>query len=104
MASLHADNKLLTVMVSFDCEAQQQAELAEKIKAYVANFISQQDGFVSSHLHVSRCGKHVVNYAQWQSMEHFKAFGEKARSRPELPELLAFKPRAVFYDVAFSAE
>jgi hypothetical protein len=102
--SFNGNDAQLTAIVSFNCESEQQQNLCDKIQAYITNFISQQDGFISANLHKSQCGKKVVNYAQWQSMAHFKIFAEKARSRPELPELLQYKPEAVFYDVVFSAE
>lgn len=104
MATISADKDCITAIVTFQCEPEQQADLADKVRAYIKDFISQQDGLISSHLHVSVCGKRVVNYAQWQSMGHFKAFGEKAKTRPELPAMLAFKPHAVFYKVDFSVE
>lgn len=104
MATISDKQDCITAIVTFNCEPEQQDGLADKVGAYIKGFISKQDGLISSHLHVSECGKHVVNYAQWQSMEHFKAFGEKAKTRPELPAMLAFKPRVVFYRVAFSVE
>ena len=104
MATVSDKNNCITAIVTFECEPEQQKELADKIRAYIKNFISQQDGLISSHLHLSVCGKRVVNYAQWQSMDHFKAFGEKAKSRPELPDMLVFKPKAFFYKVDFSIE
>ena len=104
MALLSDKQKCITAIVTFECEPAQQKELTDKIRAYIKNFISQQKGLISSHLHVSICGERVVNYAQWESMERFKTFGEKAKLRPELPDLLLFKPHAVFYEVDFSVE
>lgn len=104
MAIISDQQDLLTAIVTFKCEPEQQDDLAGKIRAYITDFISKQEGLVSTHLHKSICGKRVVNYAQWQSMDHFKAFGEKAKTRPELPAMLAFKPHAVFYEVDFSVE
>ena len=104
MATISDKQDCITAIVSFNCEPEQQDDLADKVRAYIKDFISQQDGLISSHLHLSICKTRVVNYAQWKSMEHFKAFGEKARTRPELPALLAFKPHAVFYKVDLSVE
>ena len=104
MAIISEQQNCVTAIVTFSCEPEQQDDLVAKIRGYIADFISQQEGLISSHLHKSLCGKSVVNYAQWQSMAHFKAFSEKARSRPELPALLLFKPHAVFYKVDFSVE
>lgn len=104
MAIISDKQDCITAIVTFNCEPEQQKELANKVRAYIKDFISQQNGLISSHLHLSICKTRVVNYAQWKSMEHFKAFGEKAKTRPELPALLAFKPHAVFYKVDFSIE
>jgi quinol monooxygenase YgiN len=104
MAIIGDKQDCITAIVTFNCEADQQKDLADKVRAYIKDFISEQEGLISSHLHLSICGTRVVNYAQWKSMEHFKAFGEKARSRPELPAMLAFKPHAVFYKVDMSVE
>jgi len=104
MAEVNADIDCVTAIVTFECDPEQQADLADKVRNYINDFISKQDGLISSHLHLSLCGKRVVNYAQWKSMEHFKAFGEKAKPRPELPEMLAFKPQPFFYKVDFSVK
>lgn len=104
MAIISDKKNCITAIVTFKCEPEQQKDLADKVHAYIKDFISQQEGLISSHLHLSFCKTRVVNYAQWQSMEHFKAFGEKAKTRPELPAMLAFKPHAVFYKVDFSVE
>lgn len=104
MATITDQQKCITAIVTFKCEPEQQKDLADKVRDYIKNFISQQEGLISSHLHISICGKRVVNYAQWENMEYFKAFGEKAKTRLELPELLAFKPHAVFYEVDFSVD
>jgi len=37
-------------------------------------------------------------------MDHFKVFSEKAKSHPDLPALILFKPHAVFYKVDLSVE
>ena len=104
MAQVNSSNKLLTVMVTFDVAKEEQDKLCGIVKGYIDNFISEQEGFVSAHIHKSICGKRVVNYAQWQSLEHFKAFGEKAKTRPELPELLSYQPQASFYSVPYGVD
>ena len=104
MPTISANSTNLTVIVTFDVAPEEQERLCTLVREYIDQFISQQPGFVSANLHKSLCGKRVINYAQWQSMEHFKAFGAKARSRPELPELLSFGPQATFYTVVHTVE
>ncbi len=104
MAEIGKHVDCITAMVTFECEKDQQDKICSLVKAYISDFISHQEGLLSCHLHKSMCGERVVNYAQWRSMEHFLAFGEKAKQRPELPKLLEFKPRAVFYQIDLSVD
>ena len=104
MAVISDQQKCETVIVTFPCKKEQQDDLFDKVRAYVKDFISVQEGFISSHVHRSTCGEFVLNYAQWQSMEHFMAFAEKAQSRPELPALYEYGPTAAFYRVEYSVE
>ncbi len=104
MATISAQQECMTAIVTFTCEPEKQDFLSEKVRAYVDDFISQQAGLISSHVHKSICGKHVVNYAQWKDLESFIAFSEKAVDRPELPVLFEFDPQPVFYKVDFSVD
>ncbi len=84
-----------TVIVSFECQPEDQDDALEKVGAYVGEFLSRQPGFIESHLSRSLDGKGVVHYARWESEADFLAFGEKARSHPDLPAIMAYQPTAV---------
>lgn len=59
-----------------DCDA-----LAALLKDGTDTWISKVPGFVSSSLHVSRDGRHVIIYGQWRSADGIAAM----RQRPEMP-------------------
>ena len=92
-------NNYFTVIVNFKVEPETQAEALEKIGHYIETFLSQQPGFVQSRLHKSIDGMRIVNYAQWESEEYFRAFAEKAVSHPDLSTLREYKPEAGFFEV-----
>ncbi len=87
------------VIVTFETDPAAQEAALEKIGAYVASFLSKQPGFVESTLHRGVDGSGIVHYAKWQSEDAFKAAGVKARSHPDLPALLAYKPTGRGYQV-----
>ncbi len=87
-------NNYFTVIVNFETRADTQNEALEKIGAYVESFLSQQPGFVESHLSGSLDGTSIVHYARWKDETDFAAAGEKARSHPDLPMLMAYQPSA----------
>ncbi len=80
------------VIVTFECDPATQDAALEAIGAYVGTFLSQQSGFVASTLHRGLDGRSIAHYAKWESEAAFKAAGDKARSHPDLPALLAYKP------------
>ncbi len=83
-----------TVIVRFETEPHAQEEALEKIGAYIDGFLSRQPGFLESHLSRSTDGASLVHYARWESEADFAAAGEKARSHPDLPALMAYRPSA----------
>ena len=85
------------VIVSFETDPAAQDTALEKIGAYVGSFLSKQPGFVASTLHRGIDGTSIVHYTKWQSEEAYKAAGVKARSHPDLPALLAYKPTGKSY-------
>ena len=88
-----------TVIVTFTTTKENQSQALELIWNYIETFLTKQDGCISSTLHSSFDGKSITNYAQWETAEHFKAFSEKAKSHPDLPAILEFKPHPQFHKI-----
>lgn len=74
MPTIAKDNSVITVIIIFAVEPEQQQELIEAIAEFLETAVKQQPGFVSSSIHKSLDGVRVMNYAQWQSQADYKAF------------------------------
>lgn len=74
MPTIAKDNRVITVIIIFAVEPERQQELIEAIAEFLETAVKQQPGFVSSSIHKSLDGVRVMNYAQWQSQEDYKAF------------------------------
>lgn len=99
MATISDNESIFTVVVTFQTTPATQQEATDKIWDYIETFLSKQPGCISSSLHKSFDGKNLINYAQWETADHFKAFSEKARGHPDLPALLEYKPSPQFHSV-----
>ena len=104
MAQANSSNELVTVIITFDVAEEEQAILCGLLKTYIDDFVSHQEGFACAQIHQSICGKRVVNYTQWQSLTHHKAFTEKAKTHAELPRLLSYQPQTSFYTAAYGID
>ena len=74
MVTISEDDEVVTVIVLFETEPEEQQELIDVITAEVDRWISDLLGFIASTFHTSLDGTRVVNYAQWDSqadLEHF---------------------------------
>ena len=85
MPTIAKNNDVITVIIIFAVEPERQQELVDTIIEFLETGVKQQPGFVSSSIHKSIDGVRVMNYAQWQSLEDFKAFA----NNPEMRSLTA---------------
>lgn len=88
------------VVVTFTTTEDNQAQAVDEIGAYVADFLSQQPGFVTSRLFASKDGQSIVHQAEWTSESAFQDAGVLARQHPDLPRLMAYSPSGVGYTLA----
>lgn len=85
------------LIVNFTTTSETQNLALQQVGDNVADFLSQQAGFVSSGLHASLDGNSLLHYAEWNSAADFQAAAKIARSHPDLPVLLAYEPSASTY-------
>ena len=55
----------------YNCRPERQAELMVALEA-LTEAARRLPGFRSARLHRSLNGKHVVNYAEWESVDHWR--------------------------------
>ena len=60
-------------------DAAAQTTLIDGIGVEVEAWVRHQPGFILSAFHKSRDGRHVANYARWQSLADWQAFTENKR-------------------------
>ncbi len=82
--TIHPDVACVTLVNVYEVEPEQQAELAKALSEATDSTIRHQPGFVSVSIHSSLDGKKVVNYAQWDTKEHFEAFMKKPQTQEQL--------------------
>jgi antibiotic biosynthesis monooxygenase len=87
------------VIVTFHTDKTNQSQAVTEIGDYVADFLSQQPGFVTSSLFASRDGQSIVHQAQWTSEAAFLAAGPLARAHPDFPKLMTYEPKGIGYQL-----
>ncbi len=87
------------VVVTFRTTPSNQAQAVQEIGDYVADFLSQRPGFVTSRLFASLDGETIVHQAEWTHEEAFRNAGPLARQHPDLPKLMAYEPKGVGYQL-----
>ena len=102
MATLDLDNNLTTVIIIFTVKPEQQQDLIKAIAEFL-EVVKTQSGFVSANLHKSIDGVKVANYAQWSSMDTFKAFRDNDEVQAKAKKLFEFDtPDSHVYEVVAS--
>jgi quinol monooxygenase YgiN len=73
MVTIREGTSPLTLINVFTVMPEQQEEVARLIEEATEQTISRLPGFVSTSIHKSLDGTRIVNYAQWESRQHFEA-------------------------------
>ncbi len=63
----------MTLINTFTLKSGRQEDLIKILDAATSEVMSKLPGFISANIHASADGKYVANYAQWNSIEEFKA-------------------------------
>jgi quinol monooxygenase YgiN len=93
--TIRADVEIMTLVNVFTVEPPQQQELVDVLVEATDEVMQTLPGFVSANIHGSLDGRHVVNYAQWRSQEHFAAMRENPAVGPHMAraaDLAQFTP------------
>ncbi|WP_424183619.1 antibiotic biosynthesis monooxygenase family protein [Actinokineospora sp. G85] len=64
---------LTTLINVFTVAPDRQRELADLLNAATEQVMRHVPGFISANIHLSDDGTRVVNYAQWESAETYRA-------------------------------
>lgn len=82
----------LNVIVRFEVNEGNVDPLIKLIGEFFQKEVSQFPGFISAKLHRNEEGTVLINYATWESSEHFQKFIEFARTSAVSQKIQAYKP------------
>jgi heme-degrading monooxygenase HmoA len=86
-------NKQLNVIVRFELNDGQLDTLVSLIRNFFEQEVSRFPGFISAKIHRNEAGTVLINYATWESTEHFQQFVmEMASVSPTAQQIQAFHP------------
>ena len=73
MTTITQNSEYATLINVFTVEPDRAAELAALLDTATEEVMRHRPGFLSANIHVSTDGTRVVNYAQWDSAEAYRA-------------------------------
>jgi quinol monooxygenase YgiN len=71
--TIDAEADVATLINVFTVDPTRQRELVDLLVTATEDVMRHQPGFVAANIHASLDGTHVVNYAQWQTVDAFTA-------------------------------
>jgi quinol monooxygenase YgiN len=102
MATIHADQKVVTQINVFEVEPKNQDELAQLLTEAIQN-VSAMPGWISASVHKSLDGTRVTNYAQAADYASWEAIVQHLQSQGFFARLQKLsKPNPCLYHCVFS--
>jgi heme-degrading monooxygenase HmoA len=84
MTTIERHAPYATLINVFTVEPDRATELAELLQRSTDEVMRHLDGFRSANIHVSTDGTRVVNYAQWESADAFRAMTADPAAREHI--------------------
>ena len=100
-STIETGTTIATLINVFTVDPSRQRNLVALLDSATEEVMRHRPGFVSANIHASADGTRVVNYAQWQSEDHFRAMLADPAARAHMDRVTDFasaEPR--LYDVA----
>ncbi|MFJ8490455.1 antibiotic biosynthesis monooxygenase family protein [Streptomyces sp. NPDC094038] len=85
-AHIDVSRPVATLINVFTVSPSRQAELIALLARATEETMKRQPGFVCANFHASQDGRRVINYAQWQSEEHYRAMLANPEARVHMDE------------------
>ncbi|RMD48045.1 MAG: antibiotic biosynthesis monooxygenase [Alphaproteobacteria bacterium] len=107
MPRISSENRVQTVITTFDVTPGTCDEVLEALRSAYAEVISRQPGFIGGAIHVNDARTRICTYSQWRDRADFQAMlrTEEMRERNRHIHALCRSFEPVMYDVcaAFDA-
>ncbi|WP_330234813.1 antibiotic biosynthesis monooxygenase family protein [Streptomyces sp. NBC_00566] len=72
-AHIDTTRPVATLINVFTVAPDRQVELIDLLSRATEETMKHQPGFISANFHASLDGESVINYAQWETEEHYRA-------------------------------
>ncbi len=93
-STISVDAPHVTLINVFTVAPDRQAELVAALDRATAEIFVTVPGFRSANIHASVDGTRVINYAQWESREHFEAIFGRDDVRQHMSQIMAVAENA----------
>ncbi|MGF1590211.1 MAG: antibiotic biosynthesis monooxygenase family protein [Pleurocapsa sp.] len=102
-ATIALDADLVTLVNVFKVEPKNQQRLVDMLIEATEEVMGKLPGFISANIHKSLDGEWVTNYAQWKSVEDFRAIFSNPDAREHMPKIGAIAESSpVLYEVCYT--
>lgn len=103
LTSISKNAELVTLINVFAVEPENQQLLVDLLVEATEDVMYKLPGFISANIHKSLDGKWVTNYAQWRSVEDFKAIFKNSDALSHMPAIGKIaKSEPVLYQVCYT--
>ncbi|GHF53397.1 quinol monooxygenase YgiN [Amycolatopsis bartoniae] len=89
MTTIATDAPVVTLINVFTVQPDRQRKLVEVLARATDEVMRHVPGFVSANLHAGEDGTRVVNYAQWESVEAYRAMLQNPTAQEHMREAAA---------------
>ena len=89
MTTIEQNSGYATLINVFNVDPDRAAELAGLLHTATDDVMRHRPGFRSANIHLSTDGTRVVNYAQWDSAEAYRAMLEDPTTQQHMREAAA---------------
>jgi heme-degrading monooxygenase HmoA len=105
MTTIRKENKFITLINVFTVDPAKQHELVNLLTQATESSVRHVPGFISGTLYRSLDGTKVAMYAQWRSVEDYRAMRKNAAALPYMEQALTLaKFESGMYEVVETFE
>jgi antibiotic biosynthesis monooxygenase (ABM) superfamily enzyme len=87
--TISADAPIATLINVFAVQPDRQRQLVDVLVTATDEVMRHLPGFISANIHASGDGQAVVNYAQWESVDAFRAMLDNPEAQVHMREAAA---------------
>ncbi len=102
VTTIAQDQELVTLINIFKVAPENQQRLVELLIEATEEVMYKLPGFISANIHKSLDGTRVTNYAQWRSIDDFKAIFRTPEATAHMPAITQIaESEPVLYEVSY---